>query len=124
MENLFLHPDLKKLLGQWLKAKIFDAGTYVDPLSGTPQGGIISPTLANFTLNGLEREVRNSLSTLTKSIEQIMQVKLKDGTYRRISLATNVIRYADDFVVITRSKNLLERYITPAINTFLKDRGL
>lgn len=61
---------------------------------------------------------------MTKSIEQRMQVKLKDGTYRRISLATNVIRYADDFVVITRSKNLIERYINPAINTFLKERGL
>ncbi len=124
MENIFLHPELKKFLEQWLKAKIFDYGIYIDPTSGTPQGGIISPTLANFTLNGLEKIVKNSLSTLTRSTEQRMQIKLKDGTYRRIALATQVIRYADDFVVITRSKNLLAKYIVPAIEAFLKERGL
>nr|AYE93198.1 hypothetical protein C0995_000021 [Termitomyces sp.] len=124
MDNIFLHPCLKKLLEQWLKAKIFDAGIYIDPLSGTPQGGIISPTLANFTLNGLEKTVKNSLSPLTKSDEQRMQVKLRDGTYRRIALSTQLIRYADDFVVITRSRNILDKLVVPAINTFLKERGL
>jgi hypothetical protein len=53
-----------------------------------------------------------------------MQIKLKDGKYRRIALATECIRYADDFIVITRSKNILEKYINPAINDFLKERGL
>lgn len=51
-----------------------------------------------------------------------MQIKLSDGSYRRISLTTELIRYADDFIVITRSKNLLYRYITPAVNPFLKDK--
>ena len=124
MDNIFLHSSLKKLLEQWLKAKIFDAGIYIDPLSGTPQGGIISPTLANFTLNGLEKTVKNSLSPLTKSVEQRMQVKLRDGSYKRIALSTQLIRYADDFIVITRSKNILDKFIVPAINTFLKERGL
>lgn len=124
MDNIFLHSSLKKILEQWLKAKIFDAGIYIDPLSGTPQGGIISPTLANFTLNGLEKTVKNSLSPLTKSVEQRMQVKLRDGSYKRIALATQLIRYADDFIVITRSKNILDKFIVPAINTFLKERGL
>nr|YP_009517197.1 hypothetical protein C0991_000015 [Blastosporella zonata]AYE93078.1 hypothetical protein C0991_000015 [Blastosporella zonata] len=124
MDNIFLHPSLKKLLEQWLKAKIFDDGIYIDPLSGTPQGGIISPTLANFTLNGLEKTVTDSLSPLTKSVEQRMQVKLRDGTYRRFALATRLIRYADDFVVITRSKNILDKFVVPAINSFLKERGL
>ena len=124
LKNLFLHPELKKIVNQWLKAKIFDNGTYSDPMNGTPQGGIISPTLANFTLNGLEKLVKGSIHPLTKSKDQRMQIKYNDGKYRRINLSTECIRYADDFIVITRSKNLLDKYITPAINEFLKERGL
>lgn len=107
-----------------MKAKIFDEGMYVDPLDGTPQGGIISPTLANFTLNGLEKVVLESINPLTKSPDQRMSIKLADGLKSRIALAMNVVRYADDFIVIARSQNILRRYITPAINEFLKERGL
>lgn len=92
--------------------------------SGTPQGGIISPTLANFTLNGLEKTVEESLLGLTKSVDQRMPIRLKDGRKTRIPLAVNVVRYADDFVVIARSKNILTRFVNPAIEKFLKERGL
>ena len=49
-------------------------GRYTDPITGTPRGGIISPTLANFTLNGLEKTVKESIHPLTRSKEQIMQI--------------------------------------------------
>ena len=124
MTNLFLHPELKKFIKQWLKAKIFDDGTYIDPITGTPQGGIISPTLANFTLNGLEKVIEGAIYPLTKSKEQRMPVKLRDGTRRRIQILAKCIRYADDFIVITRSKNILDKYIKPAIVKFLTERGL
>lgn len=124
MTNLFLHPELKKFINQWLKAKIFDEGTYTDPITGTPQGGIISPTLGNFTLNGLEKVIKEAIYPLTKSKEQRMQVKLQDGNRRRIQILVKCIRYADDFIVITRSKNILDKYIKPAINEFLAERGL
>lgn len=124
LKELFLHPDLKKLLNQWLKAKILDGKVYTDPTSGTPQGGIISPTLANFTLNGLEKVVKESIYPLTKSKEQRMQIKYTDGRYRRINVSTECIRYADDFIVITRSKNILSKFVVPAISQFLKERGL
>lgn len=124
IENLFLHSEIKKVVNQWLKAKILDHGTYSDPINGTPQGGIISPTLANFTLNGLEKVVKESIHPLTKSKEQRMQIKGRDGIYRRINMSTECIRYADDFVVLTRSKNILDKYITPAVKEFLKERGL
>lgn len=124
LKELFLHPELKKIVEQWLKAKILDEGTYTDPISGTPQGGIISPTLSNFTLNGLEKAVKEAIHPLTRSKGQRMQIKHRDGKYRRISLSTECIRYADDFIVITRSKNILDKYINPAINKFLEERGV
>jgi RNA-directed DNA polymerase len=124
ISNICLHSELKKILHQWLKAKILDKGTYADPLNGTPQGGIISPTLANFTLNGLEKTVNESIFPLTKSKEQRMKIKYADGTSTRLPIPTHVIRYADDFIVITRSKNILGKYIVPAIDSFLKERGL
>lgn len=53
-----------------------------------------------------------------------MQIKYRDGRYRRINLSTECIRYADDFIVITKSKNILDKFVTPAIKQFLKERGL
>lgn len=103
---------------------MFDEGIYIDPESGTPQGGTISPTLTNFTLNGLEGTVRHSLDRLTKSKDLRMPVTMADGRKRRIALATHTVRYADDFVVITRSKNLVTKYIMPEVVTFLGERGL
>ena len=71
--------------------------------SGTPQGGILSPTLANMTLDGLEEVVKKSCPSRRK---------------------VNFIRYADDFIVTADSRELLENNIIPAINSFLKTRGL
>jgi RNA-directed DNA polymerase len=44
----------KRVLRQWLKSGVIDRGQLSRTEMGTPQGGIISPTLANITLNGLE----------------------------------------------------------------------
>ena len=80
--------------------------------------------MANFTLNGLEGAVRRSLSRLTKSKDLRMTVAMANGEKRRIALSTQTIRYADDFVVITRSKNLITKYIMHKVETFLRERGL
>lgn len=66
----------------------------------------------------------DSIKPLTKSAEQSMPIKLADGRMCRISLAVHVIRYGVDFVVIARSKNILNKYIVPAVNGFLMERGL
>ena len=80
--------------------------------------------MANFTLDGLEGAVKHSLTKLTKSKHLRMPVTMADGKKRRIALATQTIRYADDFVVITRSRNLVTKYIMPEVETFLGERGL
>jgi len=91
------------MLRKWLKAGYFEGGTLYPTEAGTPQGGIISPLLANLTLDGLEAAVKAVTPRRTK---------------------VNVIRYADDFVITGNSKELLEETIRPAVEEFLRERGL
>jgi hypothetical protein len=76
------------------------------------------------TLNGLELVILNSINTLTKSKDQFKTVKNSDGTYKRILIGVKYFRYADDFIVLARSKNIIIQYIKPAIEEFLQERGL
>jgi len=124
INNLFLHPILKEFVRLWLKAKIIDAGVYIDPITGTPQGGIISPTLANFTLNGLEKVVHDSIRPITTSKVKRLVIKDKGRVIKAVSLGVSIVRYADDFIVLAKSKNILTSYIRPAIDKFLAERGL
>nr|ATI20212.1 group II intron reverse transcriptase/maturase [Juglanconis oblonga]ATI20374.1 group II intron reverse transcriptase/maturase [Juglanconis oblonga] len=130
MENTPLETTLLPILKQWLKAGHIYKGEWSDATeSGTPQGGIISPTLANLTLNGLEESVE-------KSIERIYNVK-KRGiylgklnhqrgkvTYGWLSTNLFVVRFADDVVILARSRRMIEEAIKPAVDEFLKERGL
>jgi RNA-directed DNA polymerase len=92
--------------------------------SGTPQGGVISPCLANFTLNGLEDATYSSVLSLTKSKERRIIIKHRDGRKSREYLNLFIVRYADDFVIIARSKHILIKYVLPKIIEFLEVRGL
>ena len=76
---------------------------------GTPQGGIISPVLANMTLDGLERRLRE---------------RFPKTTIKGIAAKVNFVRYADDFIVTAASKELLEHEVKPLIEAFMKERGL
>lgn len=105
-----VHMD-KGMLQKWLKAGVLDAGQLQRTNEGTPQGGIISPTLANATLNGLETGLRQFLR------ETLGVKKAEKGK-------VNLVRYADDFVVTGDSKELLETIVQPWIVEFLRERGL
>ena len=87
-----------KVLRKWLKAGTLHQGIYTDTTAGTPQGGVISPVLANIALDGLETAVRAM------------------GKY-------NVVRYADDFIVTGYSKEELEA-VESKIEDFMRGRGL
>jgi RNA-directed DNA polymerase len=101
-------PMDKAILHRWLKAGYMEQHVLYPTEEGTPQGGIISPVLANMTLDGLERELRKAFP------------KTKQGN----SPMVNLVRYADDFIVTGRSKELLEREVQPLIEAFLRKRGL
>lgn len=98
----------REILRKWLKAGYMEGSTLYPTKEGTPQGGIISPVLANLALDGLET------------------VALQVEPHRRGNLRPkiNVVRYADDFIITGRSQEQLEEKVRPAIAAFLGERGL
>jgi RNA-directed DNA polymerase len=99
------------ILRKWLKAGLIYKGQLRATEAGTPQGGIISPTLANVTLNGLERGLSAHLGA-------------KFGTTKAGKLKVKVVRYADDFVITGDSREVLETEVRPWVEAFLAARGL
>jgi len=94
----------KKILKAWLKSGVIYNGKFSPTKSGTPQGGIISPTLANMVLDGLEKILKTNKSIRNRKV--------------------NLVRYADDFIITGESKELLTQYVRPVVEKFLQERGL
>jgi RNA-directed DNA polymerase len=103
-------PMERGVLNRWLKSGLIYQNQFQETEAGTPQGGIISPTLANVTLNGLE----------TGLVEYFNRTFGWRGGNHKI----NVVRYADDFVITGASKEVLENEVKPWIVEFLAIRGL
>ncbi|MFY9820554.1 MAG: group II intron reverse transcriptase/maturase [Thermoanaerobaculia bacterium] len=105
LDNVRMDRDI---LRKWLKAGYMEGKSLYPTEEGTPQGGIISPVLANLTLDGLET------------------VALRADSRRQGNLRPkiNVVRYADDFIITGRSREQLEEKVLPAIVAFLGERGL
>jgi RNA-directed DNA polymerase len=124
LNNLFLHPTLRLFVKEWLTSGALDKNIFVLTEKGAPQGRVISPTLANFTLNGLEKKIMDSINPLTKSKDKRISITLKDGSKTRIGSYLTYVRYANDSIVLVRSRHLLKSYVIPSIESFLKERGL
>jgi RNA-directed DNA polymerase len=89
-EWLLAHvPMDKTILHKWLKAGYIEQHVRHETEEGTPQGGIISPVLANLALDGLERDLRK---------------RYPQGSRQARQVQVNLIRYADDFVSATRGR--------------------
>ncbi|KIF81255.1 group II intron reverse transcriptase/maturase [Noviherbaspirillum autotrophicum] len=101
----------KSILRKWLKCGVVDRRQLIATTEGTPQGGVISPALANWTLNGLETQL-------------LAHLEAKWGVTKAKKLKVGVIRYADDFVVTGTSQELLETEIRSWVDAFLAERGL
>jgi RNA-directed DNA polymerase len=106
-------PMDRTILQKWLKSGYMDKHVLHETTEGTPQGGIISPALANYALDGLERLLR-------KRFPEGTRLKSLGGK----SASVNFIRYADDFVITSKSKEILEGRVRPAVEQFLQQRGL
>lgn len=103
-------PMDKVVLRKWLKAGVVDMGRLQATESGTPQGGIISPTLANMALDGLEDELAKHFGA--------------SGSKPARRHKVYMVRYADDFIITGSSKELLETEVRPKVEAFLVVRGL
>lgn len=177
-------PVFRGVIESWLKAGVFTGEVFDPTETGTPQGGVASPLLANIALHGLEdlfhewsvvgrsrnrMEVIETFSTppsgYRKCRPENARISLKgpqrprktdrceppkvygpypDGSWRTLRLVPNVsrvrtspalrrdpnlrdlrlIRYADDFVVLARTRRQLERVVLPKLREFLAARGL
>jgi RNA-directed DNA polymerase len=87
------------LVESWLKAGFIDEGIFHPTYEGTPQGGVISPLLANIGLNGLEKYIKG------------------------INPRLGIIRYADDFLITGQSQQQMEEILI-LLKPWLKTRGL
>jgi RNA-directed DNA polymerase len=107
---LLAHVPLDRaILRKWLKAGFMERHVLHPTEAGTPQGGIISPVLANLALDGLERALRERYPQRTRR-----------GAHAKV----NLVRYADDFIITGRSRELLEGEVVPLVAAFLGERGL
>jgi len=82
-------PTIRRQVRAWLKAGVMNNMQYFETSEGTPQGGVISPLLANIALHGMEERIKQYAETLK-------------GKKRDNRTALSLIRYADDFVILAR----------------------
>ena len=177
-------PVFRRVIDGWLKSGAFVGEVFTPSPTGTPQGGVISPLLANIALHGIEdlfhewslvggrhylcatmetfaappegyrkcrpENAQNSLRgpakprTTSRRVPPKIYGPYPDGTWRTLRLVKNdqmtrtppalrkdrrlrdlrLIRYADDFVVLARSRRQLETVVLPRLHEFLAARGL
>jgi RNA-directed DNA polymerase len=96
----------RELIKQWLKAGYVDKDVFYETEAGTPQGGVISPLLANIALHGMEEALG-----------------VKHNSQGNTKVPRAVVRYADDFVVFCESKEDAEQ-AKNTLKEWLGNRGL
>jgi RNA-directed DNA polymerase len=99
----------KTILRKWLQSGYMDKHVFYETEAGTPQGGIVSPVLANLALDGLEKRLREHYPARTAKSRKAQ---------------VNLVRYADDFIITGRTKELLEEEVKPLVEQFMRERGL
>ncbi len=104
-------PMDKVMLKKWLKSGFVFNKELFPTKEGTPQGGIISPTLANMALDGLEAILRE-------------KYKRRTINGKTFFFKVNFVRYADDFIITGRTKEMLKEEVLPIVHEFLQVRGL
>jgi RNA-directed DNA polymerase len=107
-------PMDKTILKEFLKAGYVYERALFPTERGTPQGGIISPILANHTLNGLDNLLED---TYQKKREG------KEAAYRRVMPKVHLVRYADDFIITAPTQERAEQ-VKETVKQHIAARGL
>lgn len=85
LEKLNTFPTIRRQIKAWLEAGVIDNGVFLETSVGTPQGGVISPLLANIALHGMENRIK----------------QVNKGAF--------LIRYADDFVILHEDVKIVQK---------------
>ena len=94
LDKLRTFPALRRAIRGWLRAGVMDGPDLYPTTAGTPQGGVLSPLLANVALHGLEAAIRTAFPVTHG----------RNHAWRPL-----VVRYADDFVVLHEDLAVIER---------------
>ena len=113
LNKLNTSPTIRRQIRAWLKAGVMDGKQLFPTSEGTPQGGVISPLLANIALHGMEERIKKAFPKRDTSI------KGKRVFYN----AAQLIRYADDFVILHEDITVVQR-CHEIIAEWLKDMSL
>ena len=98
LKKLNTYPELRRQIRAWLKAGVVDNRVLFPTEEGTPQGGVISPLLANIALHGMEEILKEYVSKLPGK-----------GSKRDKVTTISIIRYADDFVILHENLTVIEQ---------------
>lgn len=112
LEQLKSFPQ-SELIEKWLKAGFVDNSVFNETEEGTPQGGIISPLLANIALHGMEEVLGIKYNTVNRKDEVTYENRTKYA----------MARYADDFVIMCENEqDALDLF--EVLKPYLESRGL
>ncbi|MDP8964799.1 MAG: group II intron reverse transcriptase/maturase [Cyanobacteriota bacterium] len=110
LDKIGAFPKLRRQIKAWLRSGVLDKGSWLPTEEGTPQGGVISPLLANIALHGMEGVV--------KALARSLPGK-KANNEKEITL----VRYADDFVILHPDLGVIHK-AKALIEEFLQEMGL
>ncbi|NET55212.1 MAG: group II intron reverse transcriptase/maturase [Symploca sp. SIO2E6] len=110
LRKLNTFPTIRRQVRAWLKAGVMDGKQLFPTSEGTPQGGVISPLLANIALHGMEERIKQYAKTLK-------------GDKRANQQSLSLIRYADDFVILHEDITVVQR-CKEIISEWLNGMGL
>ena len=113
LNKLNTYPILRRQIRAWLKAGVIEGRQWFETSEGTPQGGTVSPLLANIALHGLETRIKEAFPLRRITI---------GGKRHRIA-TPDVIRYCDDFVILHEDLTVVQR-CQGIVSEWLKGIGL
>ncbi|GET44212.1 reverse transcriptase domain-containing protein [Microseira wollei] len=118
LQKLNIKGKIRQQIKAWLKSGGIDKGAFTATSLGTPQGGIVSPLLANIARHGMAERIKQEFPEMSRTMRETWFHK--KGTKFR---SPNVIRYADDFVILHENKAVVQR-CREIISEWLADIGL
>lgn len=118
LQKLNIRGKVRQQIKAWLNSGVIDQGGFTATSEGTPQGGVISPLLANIALHGIEERIERVFPKMSHHMRETWFHK--KGTDFK---SPNLIRYADDFIVLHGDKAVVQG-CREIISEWLKGIGL